>query len=442
MSHPDFAVRSAVALSLLAAAAASPAATTYYVSTTGNDSAAGALATPFATLTKAISKAVAGDTILMRGGTYTLSSTVSIGSTKNGTAAAPYTIANFTGETPVLDFTPQAAGARGVQLDGNYWNIRGLTVANAKDNGINISGSNNLIDRVVLHNNQDSGLQISASGTRTPSNNLIVNSDSYANYDPANHGENADGFVAKFRGLGAGNVFRGVRAWGNSDDGFDFWGAESGVTVENSMSFKNGFNTFSDTAWAGDGNGLKLGHDSGTHVLRNNLIWGNRLNGIDVNGNALDDVGPNVIAHGVTIQNNTAYNNGAGGNGYNYNFDEAFAHVLKNNIALLGGSGNANIYAGVVSDHNSYNAGLGVTAADFLSLSDAIAIGPRQADGSLPYSDFLRLTATSDAIDKGVNVGLAYNGAAPDLGAYEVPEPAALGLMGLAGIMAARRHRR
>ena len=60
--------------------------------------------------------------------------------------------------------------------------------------------------------------------------NLILNVDSFANYDPAKHGENADGFAAKFRDLGPGNVFRGCRSFGNSDDGWDFWAAANGVT--------------------------------------------------------------------------------------------------------------------------------------------------------------------------------------------------------------------
>ena len=45
----------------------------------------------------------------------------------------------------------------------------------------------------------------------------------------------------------------------------------------------------------------------------------------------------------------------------------------------------------------------------------------RQADGSLPVLPFLRLAAGSPLIDRGVNVGLPYNGAAPDLGAFESP---------------------
>ena len=46
------------------------------------------------------------------------------------------------------------------------------------------------------------------------------------------------------------------------------------------------------------------------------------------------------------------------------------------------------------------------------------AAAPRQPDGSLP-AGFARLVSGSDLIDKGLDVGLPFNGSAPDLGAYE-----------------------
>src|SRR6185312_11329634 len=79
----------------------------------------------------------------------------------------------------------------------------------------------------------------------------------------------------------------------------------------------------------------------------------------------------------------------------------------------------------------SWDLGITPAASDFASTSDpsvsmtgmAIegmgALGPRQADGSLPDVDFLKLAAASRLIDKGTDVGLAYAGSAPDLGAYE-----------------------
>src|SRR5262249_42771738 len=158
------------------------------------------------------------------------------------------------------------------------------------------------------------------------------------NYDNAAFGENADGFAVKFRGLGAGNVLRGNRSWNNSDDGYDFWQAEHGVTVQNCWSFHNGISSMfvGAATYNGDRNGIKLGHDSGTHTLSNMLIWGNPAHGVDVNGNATQlEPDPPLIPHGVTIYNNTSFNNG----GKNFNFDEdpttaspPTNHVLRNNL--------------------------------------------------------------------------------------------------------------
>jgi hypothetical protein len=44
---------------------------------------------------------------------------------------------------------------------------------------------------------------------------------------------------------------------------------------------------------------------------------------------------------------------------------------------------------------------------------------PRQSDGSLPVLPDLCPAANSTLIDKGVDVGLPYQGRAPDLGAFE-----------------------
>src|SRR5262249_61486831 len=98
---------------------------------------------------------------------------------------------------------------RGISLAANYWRISGLTVQYAGDNGYIISGSNNILSQCVARQNQDSGFFIQGSTSTTPRNaagNLLLNCDSYGNYDNAAHGENADGFAIKFRGLAAVNV--------------------------------------------------------------------------------------------------------------------------------------------------------------------------------------------------------------------------------------------
>jgi hypothetical protein len=54
-----------------------------------------------------------------------------------------------------------------------------------------------------------------------------------------------------------------------------------------------------------------------------------------------------------------------------------------------------------------------------LSLNIDLLLSPRKADGSLPDVDFMKLVDGSDLIDQGVEVGLPFNGSAPDVGAFE-----------------------
>ena len=383
----------------------------FYIAPAGSNSNAGSLGSPWGSFDYAIGQINPGDTLFVRGGTYDLSSRIRI--QKGGTEDSPINMWAYPGEIPILDFDSNPSTSdRGIQLERDWWHFRGLTIQNAPDNGVWVSGSNNIFEQLDLRWNGDSGLQLSGDSTRHPSNNLILNSDSYENYDPQNHGENADGFAAKFRDIGPGNVFRGDRAWGNSDDGWDFWSAAYGVAVENSWAFGNGINIWGDTAFAGDGNGIKLGHDSGTHVLENMLVWGNPANGVDVNGNATQLEYPaQPITHGVEVNNVTSYDNG----NRNFRFDENFPHLVRNNISY---DGSITINGPVDDQFNTWN-GIPVNVADFLSLDDTIARGPRNADGTLPISDFLRLAADSNLIDAGTDVGLPFNGAAPDLGAFE-----------------------
>ena len=74
-------------------------ATTYYVATTGNDGNAGtSVDSPFRTIQYAMGKAVAGDTVLVRGGTYREQVEVSAG----GTADKPITVSGYAGEVPII----------------------------------------------------------------------------------------------------------------------------------------------------------------------------------------------------------------------------------------------------------------------------------------------------------------------------------------------------
>jgi hypothetical protein len=60
-----------------------------------------------------------------------------------------------------------------------------------------------------------------------------------------------------------------------------------------------------------------------------------------------------------------------------------------------------------------------VSSSDFMTLDTTLLTAPRQTNGDLPYIAFAQLVSSSDLVDAGTNVGFAFAGAAPDLGAFE-----------------------
>ena len=116
------------------------------------------------------------------------------------------------------------------------------------------------------------------------------------------------------------------------------------------------------------------------------------------------------------------YNCSSFDNGRNYSFSStniAASLIIKNSISLSSGSNDS--FNATTQDitNNGWQNGLTTTAADFVSMDLNLLSASRNADGSLPNVDFLKLVPSSDLIDQGVDVGLPFNGAAPDLGAFE-----------------------
>lgn len=251
------------------------ATTYYYVSVDGSDSNAGTADKPFKTIEKAVSKAVAGTTIFVRNGTYSVSSTIKLSA--NGTASEPIKILNFSGHKPVIDFSsqPYADASRGLQISGSYWILSGLTIKNAGDNGIFISGNYNRVQDCNISYCGDTGLQMSNGA----SYNTITRVTSSYNYDSKTNGENADGFAAKLN-IGPGNVFTGCIANNNSDDGYDLYQAGNAVKFYDCEANYNGVGD-------GNGQGFKVGGNftADKHYLENCIATGNKSRGFDQNNN-------------------------------------------------------------------------------------------------------------------------------------------------------------
>ncbi|MFO7447693.1 MAG: right-handed parallel beta-helix repeat-containing protein, partial [Ignavibacteriaceae bacterium] len=379
-----------------------------YVSASGDDNNPGTIEQPLATIPAAVTITGPGDTIYVRGGVYSLTATISIA--KDGTDGNMYYLFAYPGERPLLDFSlmPFGSSNRGIILRGSYWHIKGLDIKGAGDNGMNISGSNNIIEFCSFFENKDTGLQLGGGA----SDNRIINCDSYFNADPG-HG-NADGFAPKLS-VGTNNYFYGCRAWQNSDDGWDGYlreSASASTTVENSWCFMNGYLKDGSPS-SGNGNGYKMGGGDTTNIhklahdftLINSIAFDNRVKGFDQNNNR----------GSMILQNCTGYRNGT-----NYSIpafinDGETASVI--NSAVLG---NAGIFgSSVIQQTNSWQSPFVVNTSDFISLDTAGVRGPRKPDGTLPDVNFLHLAEGSDLIDAGTDIGLPYMGAGPDLGAFE-----------------------
>lgn len=412
-------------------------ASTYYIAPTGNDTSGdGTISSPWFTLNKVWTVIGSGDTVYLRGGTYEFNTQQSL-TGKNGTSGNLIKIFAYLNETPILTKSESynQADGKGVYFTGNYIHWKGIEItgfvqlANTSQvvSGLySINASSCIIENMKIHGNGN-GINLTGNSGNSCTGNLILNCDFYENQDPLTSGGaygNADGMsISWVEDVTSINTIRGCRFWWNSDDGLDLYNNDGKVIIENCQAFYNGYipNTFDV---GGDGIGIKLG-DSWTdlstdtlRVVKNCLAVKNRRHGFGQNG----------LYGIVEMYNCTGYLN----TGLSFSMgihlgDFNIGHTVKNCIAY-GNSMNPNLGTSATSVTNSWQNGHVVNDADFVSVNHSLLLTARQADGSLPVTDFLKLASSSDLLNSGTVIpGIPYNGSAPDLGAYEYinsePEP-------------------
>lgn len=380
---------------LLTLTAVNVQAGTYYVAPSGQDSATGSLSAPWKTLSHAASSASAGDTIYLRAGSYA----GYVKFTTSGSANSPITIEAYPGENPVIDGAnrptpladPWQASDVLLYISGDYVVIRGLEIKNYATFGIYINGDHVTIDKVHAHHGYFAGIYFMMASYGLVTDNLVH--DVY-DYGPGGVG---GGGNADCIGSSASNAptavfgyhtFRNNLVYNCSDDGIDTWTSQFNILEGNTVhhaGYSNASNGGSQSTGEviGNGNGFKLGK-GGNNVVRFNVAYANATSGFD------DNSGP-----GNQLYNNTAFNTGGPFLLYTP------GQTAKNNLSF---GGNNVLSGNLVLSHNSWE--LGITNPGFAS-----------TDPGSPL--FLRLLPASAAIDQGVDVGLPFNGTAPDLGAYE-----------------------
>jgi hypothetical protein len=408
---------------------------TYYVSTTGSDAAAGTIGAPWATWQHGFETASAGDVVYIRGGVYHPVITSAFGvflDNKDGSAGSLIRIYAYPGEVPIMDMstnTENTVGNYGIRMDNcDYWYLKGLHVTGASQHDLAhaaagilmISCNHNILEQVQSYANEGPGMRLQYDSE----DNFVHNCDFYNNYDPhsASPGGNADGIdMAAYERAGneRRNHISGCRAYQNSDDGFDFVLNSGFVTIDSCWAWRNGYQA------SGNGCGFKLGENDGTseatpqRLVHNCLSFLNKTHGFSQNESTVR----------MDLFNNTSFDNVNTGFFFYW---QNIVNTFRNNISYsdantLIKTGPTNSGTNVVEDHNTWNGGVTISSADFVSVDSTGVSGARQSNGNLPSVNFLKLIAGSDLINAGVDVGIPYLNSAPDLGAFEFVTPPVVG---------------
>lgn len=375
---------------------------TYYLDPNGSDSNDGSQRSPWYSIGHAGSRVGAGDTIIVRGGTYNY--TTAQHCNASGTSSNPITIQAADGATPTFSFGGRSPGGYGYDnngglwIGGAHWKLDGLEVQDSPYHGLVLpSGSSSVTAKnCSIHTNHLCGIKVFGSSNHTFDSCTI-----YDNYGSTSSGGDSDGLSLSGSNV-TGITIRDCVAYYNGDDGIDLW-ASSGTVVRRSMSYNNGRD-------GGDGNGFKMGGDSasGNNTAEQCLAWRNRSNGFDYN-----------TATPLYFYHCTSWGNGRHG------FAAAGSdNVLYNNIAYQNASGN--YLSNVTTSNNSWE--LGITDpqfADTATTNDGMEHPQDEAT-------FLHLAEGSPCIGAGGQISgfsaSGFDSTSPDLGAYPFESAAGSGV--------------
>ncbi|MFQ5665215.1 MAG: PKD domain-containing protein [Candidatus Binatia bacterium] len=236
-------------VSLLVSIPAFPA--TYVVDPAGDDANAGGAAAPWRTIQHAASRAVAGDRVVIRAGTYVESVYLS----HSGTAAQPIIFAAQPGAVLVSPNPDASFEALNVAPGVAYITVTGIEATGGFDEtiflrsgahdiqlqdcnlhhnhaGIIAGGAYNVtVTGCALHDNSGVGMRL-VGDTR---NVLVTDTDSFMNGDGATCSSVVDGFAIGPQPIGV--AFVRARAYDNGGDGFDLKGDQ--ITLEDIESSGN-----------------------------------------------------------------------------------------------------------------------------------------------------------------------------------------------------------
>ena len=241
-----------------------PSGNTYYVSPDGNDANPGTLVLPWRTIQKAASIQVAGDTVLIKSGTYS----ETVRPANSGTANAYITYKAYPGHKPVVTSADWVT----FRVDRNYIEVNGLTLTSSHYSGVGLNPK--AAHHIRLLNNVVYGNGESGIGTSEGSDYLLI-----------------EGNVVYGNCLTSPYQGSGISLWRQVS--FDQAPGFHNV-IRRNVIYGNSNGVGEHT----DGNGIivDLSLDSPSVLVENNIIFGNGGQCVDVNQ-----------SNNVTVRNNTCY---------------------------------------------------------------------------------------------------------------------------------------
>lgn len=320
------------------------------------------------------------------------------------------------------------------------------------------------IEGVVSRNSGGYGFTINAWDTL-----YLINCDSYENYDwwmdgvTYIPGNKADGFAISSGGETTDYGYvQGCRAWLNSDDGMEYSPATEFI-IDSVWVFANGYDV------GGLGVGIKYGPGyiaaAGSRVTKHCISAYNKgpsfafQNLTHITNGPIGEFYNNLsyktqsgfqaavgdfdctIGDGAMVLNNNLFYDHTGASYYAQTWFYGLCMNSSTDLVLNFVTGSNNTFYIDPLDESyfwSYNDTISWAEtgkdAQWVSLPDSattlsVLSAARKSGGYLPdIGNYFKLASTSDLIDAGTDVGLSYDGSAPDLGPfeYEAQSPAEL----------------
>jgi hypothetical protein len=421
---------------------------TYYASPTGGGSTC-SLASP-CSLATGLGKLTDGDTLYLRGGSYTGGATTFA---TNGSSSSRITISGYPGETAIIDGQNTYPGdcySFLVNISGDYVTIQNLQIKNSYGAGLTLTGDYSNATNIVMDYVGETGIVAQGTG------NII---------DGCTVSRNGQGYVqsrcsywgSAICSTGTNATIKNSTAYNNRGEGFNSYLGATGTIIQDNISYDNGsvglyldsttYATaqrnlvyYTSSAPYGRASCITVGGETGQPsnlTIINNATLGCRLS-LEVDSNV-------TSLTNVAISNNTFANASKTSqdlaDGYNMNvyfrptINTYSGSTFRNNIVLEDDSNQIPVsvetsHSGLTFSYNNWSkAAIAAAQGTGDRVGDPLLAKGSYSAGTLT-GNYFKFSSGAPALNTGYTIaGVTSDffsvdrpqGAAYDIGAYEYP---------------------